>query len=103
MTHEDFRFDGELLAEARLGIVAALLARPAASFSDLKALLGLTQGNLGAHLRRLEEAGYVTITKAFVGRRPRSTVRLSDVGRDAFRRHVDHLQRLAEGGEAEPA
>ncbi|MCB9824662.1 MAG: transcriptional regulator [Planctomycetes bacterium] len=87
-----------MLAEARLGIVAALLARPEATFSELKDLLGLTQGNLGAHLQRLEAAGYVTITKAFVGRRPRTTVQLTAAGRDAFRRHVDRLQRFLEGG-----
>lgn len=97
MTEADYRFDAELLAEARLGIVAALLARPEATFSELKDLLGLTQGNLGAHLQRLEAAGYVTITKAFVGRRPRTTVQLTAAGRDAFRRHVDRLQRFLEG------
>ena len=102
MTAGDFRFDAELLAEARLGIVTALLAREGATFSELKALLGLTQGNLGAHLARLEAAGYVGVTKAFVGRRPRSTVQLLPAGREAFRRHLDHLQRLAEGDAARP-
>ena len=46
------RFDALLLSEARLGIISVLIARRTASFSDLKALLGLTQGNLGIHLRK---------------------------------------------------
>ena len=73
------------------------LARAEASFSDLKALLGQTQGNLGMHLAKLEEARYVTVKKEFVGRRPRTTCRLTARGREAFRRHVERLRAIAEG------
>lgn len=93
------RFDPLLLSEVRLGVVAALLARPSATFSDLKGLLGLTQGNLSIHLQKLEEAGYVLVKKDFVGRRPRTTCRLSARGRRALLDHVENLRRLT--GEAQ--
>ncbi len=90
------RFDALLLSEARLGIIAALLARDEASFSDLKQLLGLTQGNLSIHLQKLEEAGYVLVKKEFVGRKPKTSCRLSASGRKALLAHVEHLRRLTE-------
>jgi DNA-binding MarR family transcriptional regulator len=93
-------FDDAFLSQARLGIVAALLARPEASFAELKALLGLTQGNLGAHLSKLEAAGYVAIEKGFIDRRPRTTCRLTRAGRSAFLAHARRLTALAEEAEA---
>jgi DNA-binding MarR family transcriptional regulator len=91
-------FDGVLLSQARLGVVAALMARRRATFSELKELLELTQGNLGIHLRKLEDAGYVQVTKAFQDRKPRTTASLTAKGRAAFHRHVEQLRRIAEGG-----
>ncbi|HZM00980.1 MAG TPA: transcriptional regulator [Planctomycetota bacterium] len=88
-------FDAVLLSQARLGVVSVLVARPSVTFSDLKALLGLTQGNLGLHLRQLEEAGYVLVKKEFVARKPRTTYRLSARGRRAFLDHVTRLQSIA--------
>ena len=88
-------FDALLLSQARLGIVTVLLERPASTFPDLKAVLGLTQGNLGAHLGKLEDAGYVAVTKEFVGKKPRTTVSLTDAGRAAFLAHVARLEALA--------
>jgi DNA-binding MarR family transcriptional regulator len=75
--------------------VTVLVTRPEATFSDLKELLGLTQGNLGIHLGKLEEAGYVSIAKEFVKRKPRTTVRITPVGRKAFLSHVDRLASVA--------
>jgi DNA-binding MarR family transcriptional regulator len=89
-------FDPLLLSQARLGIVTALLGRAEASFSDLKALLGLTQGNLGVHLRKLEDAGYVAVSKDFVDRKPRTTCRLTAAGREALLDHVEKLGRIVE-------
>jgi len=88
-------FDALLLSQARLGVISVLLARSSASFSDFKALLGLTQGNLGLHLRQLEDAGYVLVKKEFVARKPRTTYRLSARGRRAFLDHVTRLQSIA--------
>jgi DNA-binding MarR family transcriptional regulator len=84
-----------LLSQVRLGIVTVLITRKDATFSDLKSLLGLTQGNLGIHLQKLEEAGYVATKKAFVKRKPRTTVRITPRGRDAFLRHVEQLEKVA--------
>jgi len=88
-------FDPILLSQARLGIVTVLVTRPESTFSDLKEILGLTQGNLGIHLGKLEEAGYVAITKQFVKRKPRTTARITPEGREAFLAHVDRLAAVA--------
>ena len=97
MSSSDAPFDLLLLSQARLGIVTVLIGRPGATFSDLKAVLGLTQGNLGAHLRKIEDAGYVEVVKEFVDRKPRTTARLTDAGRRAFLEHVARLERIARG------
>ena len=82
---------------ARLGIVSALAAREAATFAELKALLDLTDGNLSVHLRTLEEAGYVAVEKAFEGRKPRTTARLTRKGRLAFEHYVEVLEEIVKG------
>jgi DNA-binding MarR family transcriptional regulator len=66
-------------------------------FTRLKGMTGATDGNLGAHLDHLARAGYVEVTKAFVGRRPRTTVKASPVGRAAFARHVAFLKEIIAG------
>ena len=78
----------------RLGIVSALAVAEAMSFNDLKAALGATDGNLSVHARRLEEAGYVSCTKFFDGRLPRTEFRLTVAGRDALSRYLDHMEAL---------
>ena len=64
------------------------------SLGELKENLGMTDGNLSVHARTLEEAGYITIAKDFVGRKPRTTMRLTAAGERAFRRYVDYLERI---------
>lgn len=81
----------------RLQIMAALTALPADAemeFTALRDLLKVTDGNLGAHLRKLEDAGYVTLTKTFVGRKPRTYITTTTAGRIAFKEHVAALQAL---------
>ena len=90
-------FDPVLLSQVRLGVLSLLATRGPSSFADLKALLRVTQGNLGAHLRTLEVAGYVAVDKDFVDRKPRTLVRLSDSGRAAMVRHVRDLERALKG------
>jgi len=97
----EHNFDPLLLSQARLGIISVLMTRGDASFSDLKGLLGLTQGNLGVHLRKLEEGGYVEVRKEFVDRKPRTTAVITDAGRAAFRDHVETLGKIAGGGAGE--
>src|SRR5271157_5463402 len=85
----------------RLRVMAALTALDPAEegldFTRLKGLTGATDGNLGAHLDHLARAGYVEVTKAFVGRRPRTTVKASPEGRAAFARHVAFLKEIIDG------
>lgn len=81
----------------RLRIMAALAALESGSeldFSYLRDLLQVTDGNLGAHLRKLEEAGYITVNKTFVERKPRSYISATSEGREAFQEHVAALESI---------
>jgi len=81
----------------RLKIMAALKALPsgeALEFVRLKAIVGATEGNLGAHITTLEESGYVAVEKDFVGKRPRTLVSMSPQGRRAFDAYVAYLQEI---------
>lgn len=93
----DYSFDALLLSQARLGILTVLMTRKEATFTDLRDLLDLTQGNLGIHLRKLEDGGYVAVRKEFVRRKPRTTARITDRGRKAFLAHVEKLAGAARG------
>jgi DNA-binding transcriptional ArsR family regulator len=78
----------------RLGIVSALAANESLTFNDLKLLLGTTDGNLSVHARKLEDAKYITCTKSFEGRVPRTEYKLTAEGRRALKRYVDHMEAL---------
>jgi DNA-binding transcriptional ArsR family regulator len=78
----------------RLGIVSALAANESLTFNDLKLLLGTTDGNLSVHARKLEDANYITCTKSFEGRVPRTEYKLTADGRRALKRYVDHMEAL---------
>jgi DNA-binding MarR family transcriptional regulator len=81
----------------RLRIMAVLVSlEPGAEldFTYLRDLLDVTDGNLGAHLRKLEEAGYITVNKTFVERKPRTYVAAADEGRKVFQEHVTALQAI---------
>ena len=78
----------------RLGIVSALAVNSALSFNDLKKLVGATDGNLSVHARKLEDAGYISCTKSFAGRLPKTEYRLSPAGRKALERYLDHMEAL---------
>ncbi len=78
----------------RLGIVSALAVNASLTFTDLRDLLGASDGNLSVHARKLEDAGYVACDKSFDGRVPRSEYRLTDEGRAALARYLDHMEAL---------
>ena len=78
----------------RLGIVSALAVNTALSFNALKKLVGATDGNLSVHARKLEDAGYISCTKSFAGRLPKTEYRLSSAGRKALERYLDHMEAL---------
>ena len=78
----------------RLGILSALAAEKSLTFSELKTLLGSTDGNLSVHARKLEDANYVTCEKGFDGRVPRSEYRITPAGRKALEKYLDHMEAL---------
>ena len=78
----------------RLGIVSALAVHEALSFNELKALLDTTDGNVSVHARKLEDAGYLTCTKGFDGRIPRTEYRLTPIGRRALEHYLSHMEAL---------
>lgn len=78
----------------RLGIVSALAAAETLTFNEIKALLETTDGNLSVHARKLEEAGYLTCTKTFDSRRPRTEYRLTPGGRRELTRYLAHMEAL---------
>jgi DNA-binding HxlR family transcriptional regulator len=89
---EDDRFDRLIYGRVRLGIMSALAVNEQLSFNDLKALFEVTDGNLGAHARKLEVAGYISCRKTFEERRPRSEYRLTGTGRKALERYLQHIE-----------
>jgi DNA-binding transcriptional ArsR family regulator len=91
--------DAVIHERVRLAIVSALAVAPELSFNELKSMLSLTDGNLSAHSRTLDDAGYIIIEKTFRGRRPHTTMRLSPKGRKAFERYVETLRQIIEKGD----
>lgn len=78
----------------RLGIVSALAINDSLSFNDLKRLLKTTDGNLSVHARKLEEASYISCTKFFEGRIPRTEYRLTPSGRKALEEYLNQMEQL---------
>jgi DNA-binding MarR family transcriptional regulator len=109
MTNADGRFayeglDRTLHEKARLGILTALVThRAGLSFSDLVRLCALTDGNLSRHLDVLAEEGLVQVTKAFAGRRPLTTVKLTTAGRKRFREYLGQLEQVLRDASDEEA
>jgi DNA-binding MarR family transcriptional regulator len=78
----------------RLGIVSALAVNPSLSFRDLKDLLSATDGNLSVHARKLEEASYISCSKQFEGRTPKTKFKITAAGRRALENYLDHMDAL---------
>ncbi len=89
---EDARFDRLVYERVRLGIMSALAVNERLTFNELKALFEVSDGNLSAHARKLEEADYIVCSKSFEGRRPKSEYRLTPVGRRALQRYLEHIE-----------
>lgn len=85
-------FDRLIYERVRLGIMSALAINEGLTFNELKALFNASDGNLGAHARKLEEAGYVACTKSFEARRPKSIYRITVAGRKALLRYLEHIE-----------
>jgi DNA-binding MarR family transcriptional regulator len=78
----------------RLAIVSALAVNPQLTFNELKGLTGTTDGNLSVHARKLEEGGYVSCTKGFDGRLPKTEFSLTPAGRRALQKYLDHMEAI---------
>lgn len=78
----------------KLGIMAALLANEPLSFNDLKEILGTSDGNLASHMYALQDLGYVSITKQFLGRKPNTLLSVTNDGRTAFNEHLAVLEEI---------
>ncbi|MEP7037704.1 MAG: transcriptional regulator [Acidobacteriota bacterium] len=78
----------------RLGIISALAANETLSFTDLKNLLNTTDGNISVHARKLEDAGYLECLKSFNGRVPLTEYKITNDGREALNRYLNHMEAL---------
>lgn len=91
------QLDNIIHQPARLRIMASLVALDPGEQVDfvyLRKILDLTDGNLGAHLAKLEDAGYVKIQKTFISRKPRTFINATGKGRDAFEEHITALETI---------
>ena len=95
MNPEPFlRLDRVIHEKGRLAIMSMLAAAPDLSFTDLRDALAMTDGNLTTHVRTLQEAGYVSITKSYRKNRPLTTCSLTPAGRKAFAQYVNLLEQI---------
>jgi DNA-binding MarR family transcriptional regulator len=88
------KIDDVIHGRLRLGMMAYLANAEVADFNELKSVLEVTQGNLSVQMRKLEAAGYVTVEKDFLGRKPRTQVRITPQGRKAFAAYLEALGQL---------
>jgi DNA-binding MarR family transcriptional regulator len=96
VTHPTVDLDEVVHQRARLGILAVLTQANEADFGYLRQTLKLTDGNLSGHLQVLERAGLVTLTKGYEGKRPRTWVHITQLGRDAFHAELAALKQLVQ-------
>jgi predicted ArsR family transcriptional regulator len=93
----DFKgIDPIIHAPARMAIMAVLTSTDTVDYTYLSDELGLTDGNLTTHLKKLEESGYVRCAKGFIGRKPRTSYRITAKGRAAFERYIDALETVVD-------
>ena len=90
------KIDDVIHGRMRLGIMAYLADADVADFSELKKVLDATQGNLSDHLRKLEDAGFITIDKSFLNRKPLTRARITKAGREAFANYLKAIAKLIE-------
>ena len=90
--------DDLLLSRARLGILSALVGGDEIDFTKLRNGLELSDGNLSVQIRKLEEAGYIKVSKEFVDRRPRTFCKITAKGRSAIVKLIRRLEGLVESG-----
>ena len=95
------QLDRVIHEKGRLAIVSMLAASPELSFTELRDSLGMTDGNLTTHIRTLQQAGYVSVTKSFQNNRPLTTCALTAAGRKAFTQYINLLERIVQQAKPE--
>ena len=90
------QLDRVIHEKGRLAIMSMLAASPELSFTELREALGMTDGNLTTHIRTLQQAGYVSVTKSFQNNRPLTTCALTAAGRKAFAQYINLLERIVQ-------
>ncbi len=90
----DKAFDNKI----RLGIMSVLMVNEYVDFNELKQLMSLTDGNLASHIKSLEKSEYITVNKSFLGRKPNTKYSATELGKKAFNKHVDALEKILKGG-----
>jgi DNA-binding HxlR family transcriptional regulator len=91
------QLDDRIHSRIRLAIMSILIGVEQAEFNFLKKQVGTTDGNLSIHLRKLEEAKYITVKKEFVNRKPQTQYRLTRKGREAFADYIAQLEKFIKG------
>ncbi|MCM0668566.1 MULTISPECIES: winged helix-turn-helix domain-containing protein [Flavobacterium] len=81
-------------SRVRLGIMSVLMVNDWVDFTEMKALLNITDGNLASHSSALEKAAYIEVKKEFVGKKPKTSYQVTDLGRAAFKEHLSYLEKL---------
>jgi DNA-binding MarR family transcriptional regulator len=95
------QLDRVIHEKGRLAIVSMLAASPELSFTELRDSLGMTDGNLTTHIRTLQEAGYLSVTKSFQNNRPLTTCALTAAGKKAFTRYINLLEQIVQQNKPE--
>lgn len=93
-TETFLRLDRVIHERGRMAIMSLLAASPELSFTEMRGTLNMTDGNLSVHIRTLQEAGYVAVTKCFKERKPHTSYSLTDEGRKAFCNYIGLLEQI---------
>lgn len=88
------KLNKEFESRVRLGIMSILMVNDWVDFTEMKALLDITDGNLASHSSALEKAEYIEIKKEFIGKKPKTSYRVTNIGRVAFASHLNSLEKL---------
>jgi DNA-binding MarR family transcriptional regulator len=88
--------------KGRLGIMSLLAASPELSFTELRDTLGMTDGNLTTHIRTLQQAGYISVSKSYANHRPLTTCALTSAGRKAFNTYINLLENIVAQTKSKP-
>ncbi len=97
MNPEPFlQLDRVIHEKGRLAIMSLVAATPQLSFTEMRDTLSMTDGNITAHVRTLQEAGYVSVTKVFQGGRPLTTYSITAAGKTAFANYINLLEQIVQ-------